>query len=63
MDANCDLAELPLKQLKSLCPKIDKGVYAALTLEGAVAARDHFGGTAPSQVKAAIRRARARLGA
>ena len=63
MDADCDLAELPLKQLKSLCPKIDKGVYAVLTLEGAVAARDHFGGTAPSQVRAAIRRARARLGA
>ncbi len=63
VDADCDLAELPLKQLKSLCPKIDKGVYAVLTLEGAVAARDHFGGTAPSQVKAAIKRARARLGA
>lgn len=63
MDADRDLAELPLKQLKSLCSKIDKDVYAALTLEGAVAARDHFGGTAPSQVKAAILRARAKLDA
>jgi argininosuccinate lyase len=32
-----------------------------LTLEGAVAARDHIGGCAPKQVRAAAERARARL--
>lgn len=62
IDAGCDLAELPLKRFKSLCARIDKDVYSVLTLEGAVAARNHFGATAPSQVKAAIKRARARLG-
>ncbi len=63
LDADCDLAELSMKQFKSLCAQIEKDVYTALTLEGALAARDHFGATAPSQVKAAIKRARARLGA
>jgi argininosuccinate lyase len=32
-----------------------------LTLEGSVAARDHIGGTAPNQVRAAIARHRATL--
>jgi argininosuccinate lyase len=35
-------------------------VFAALSLEGSVAARDLPGGTAPTQVKAAVARARAR---
>ncbi len=62
VEARCDLADLSLDQLKSFCNRIEKDVYPVLTLEGAVAARDHFGGTAPSQVRAAIKRARARLG-
>ncbi|HSS64754.1 MAG TPA: argininosuccinate lyase [Gammaproteobacteria bacterium] len=61
IDAGCDLSELPLKQLKALCDRIDKDVYSVLTVEGAVAARDHFGATAPSRVKAAIKHARDRL--
>jgi argininosuccinate lyase len=32
-----------------------------LTVEGSLAARDHIGGTAPQQVRAAIARARGRL--
>ena len=32
-----------------------------LTVEGSLAARDHIGGTAPNQVRAAIQRARTRL--
>jgi argininosuccinate lyase len=36
-------------------------VFAVLTVEGSLAARDHIGGTAPKQVRAAIERARARL--
>ena len=63
IDAGCDLSDLSLKQLKSICARINDDVFAVLTLEGAVAARDHFGGTAPAQVKAAIARARAKLGA
>jgi argininosuccinate lyase len=34
-----------------------------LTLEGSVAARNHFGGTAPAQVRAAVARAQQRIAA
>ncbi len=58
--AGCDLAALPLKTLQRFSKKIGKDVFSALTLEGSVAARNHIGGTAPAQVKAAILRARKR---
>jgi argininosuccinate lyase len=58
--AGCDLSELPLKTLQRFSKQIGKDVYKSLTLEGSVAARNHIGGTAPAQVKAAIARARAR---
>ena len=45
--------------LQRCSPLIDDDVFAVLTLEGSVASRDHPGGTAPAQVRAAIR-ARAR---
>ena len=58
--AGCDLAELPLKALKGFSFAIGTDVYKSLSLEGSVASRNHLGGTAPAQVKAAIKRARAR---
>jgi argininosuccinate lyase len=57
----CDLADLPLPELKSFAREIDADVYAVLTIEGSVASRDHFGGTAPDRVLDAVRRARAEL--
>ncbi len=56
-----DLSQLPLTELQAFSPLITDDVFAVLTLEGSVAARDHLGGTAPAQVRAAIARARARL--
>ncbi len=56
-----DLADLPLDELRTFNPMIAEDVYAVLTPEGSLAARDHFGGTAPNQVRAAIARARTRL--
>ncbi len=56
-----DLSELTLEELRGFSPHIDSDVYAVLTLDGSVAARDHLGGTAPRQVRAAIARARQRL--
>jgi len=53
-----DLAQLKLEELRKFAPAIGKDVYACLTLEGSVAARNHFGATAPAQVRAAVRRAR-----
>jgi argininosuccinate lyase len=57
--ADCDLAELSLKTLQSFHSDIKKDVFDVLTLDGSVAARDHFGGTAPNQVKAAVQAAQA----
>lgn len=57
----CDLPDLPLAQLQEFASEIEADVFAALTVEGALAARDHIGGTAPAQVRAAIARARAAL--
>ncbi len=50
----CDLTDLGLDELRAFAPQIEADVFAVLTLEGSVAARDHIGGTAPTQVRAAI---------
>jgi len=54
----CDLAELKLEALQQFSSLIADDIYAVLTLEGSLAARNHTGGTAPQQVEAAIARAR-----
>jgi argininosuccinate lyase len=55
-----DLAQLSLAELQQFSPLIGDDIFAVLTVEGALAARDHPGGTAPKQVLAAIARARRR---
>ena len=55
-----DLPQLPLAELQGFSPLIDEDVFMALTVEGSLASRDHVGGTAPEQVRAAIARARER---
>jgi len=57
----CDLAELPLETLRRFAKVVGKDVHRFLTLEGSVASRNHPGGTAPAQVRAAVRAARKRL--
>ncbi|MGD2074486.1 MAG: argininosuccinate lyase [Gammaproteobacteria bacterium] len=57
-----ELCEMTLEELRALCTVIEDDVYSVLTPEGSVSARDHFGGTAPHQVRAAVQRARKRLG-
>ncbi len=57
----CDLADLSMEDFKQLSPMIETDVYEVMTLEGSIASRDHIGGTAPSQVTAAIERAGRRL--
>jgi argininosuccinate lyase len=56
-----DLSQLTLKELKQFSAKIGKDVFACLTLQGSVAARNHTGGTAPAQVRQAIKRGLKRL--
>jgi argininosuccinate lyase len=57
----CDLSALALAELRQFSPLVAQDVYAVLTLEGSVASRDHPGGTAPAQVRAAAAAARAEL--
>jgi argininosuccinate lyase len=56
-----DLSEMSLAELQQFSTVIEQDVFAVLTLEGSVAARNHIGGTAPVQVRAAAERARASL--
>ncbi len=56
-----DLAEMTLDELRQFSGEIGDDVFAVLTLEGSVNARDHIGGTAPAQVRAAVKRGQALL--
>ena len=53
-----ELATLSLDELRQFSTLIDADVFDVLTLEGSVRSRDHPGGTAPRQVRAAIAAAR-----
>jgi argininosuccinate lyase len=61
IESKRDLSEMSLSELQSLSALIESDVFDVLTLEGSVSARNHYGGTAPDQVRAAIIRARQRL--
>ena len=56
-----DLAEMSLEELRRFSDQIEQDVFAVLTLEGSVNARNHLGGTAPAQVRAAVIRGRQQL--
>ena len=60
-EQNVDLSELPLETLQRASERITEDVYEVLTLEGSVAARAHYGGTAPKTVRAAIAHAKHQL--
>ena len=55
------LDEMSLSELSADTDLIGEDIYNVLTPEGSVASRNHYGGTAPQQVKNAIKEARARL--
>jgi argininosuccinate lyase len=61
VERNCDLSDLKLEELQQFSALIADDIYAVLTLEGSLAARNHTGGTAPQQVEAAIAKARKSL--
>ncbi len=58
IESGQDLSEMSLQTLQGFCNKITDDVFEVLTLEGSVAARNHLGGTAPDQVRAAVQRAK-----
>lgn len=61
VDQGCDLSDLSLATLQQFAAEITEDVYQVLTLAGSLNSRDHIGGTAPAQVKAAIAKVRAEL--
>jgi argininosuccinate lyase len=50
------LPDLPLSELKALDARITAAIYDVLTPEASVASRRSYGGTAPDQVRAQIKR-------
>jgi argininosuccinate lyase len=57
----CDLSAISLAELQKFSPQIGEDVFQVLSLEGSIAGRNNIGGTAPNQVEASIKRARAGL--
>jgi argininosuccinate lyase len=57
-----DLSELSLTDLQAFNPAIEADVFAVLSLEGSLNARNTLGGTAPAQVRTQLARHRDRLG-
>jgi argininosuccinate lyase len=55
-ERHCDLAALPLADLKGFAPAIEADVYDVLSIDGSVVARAHIGGTSPVQVRKQIDR-------
>ena len=56
------LEELSLEELNgNETNVIEQDIYEVLTLQGSIASRDHLGGTAPTQVRAAIARAKLQI--
>ncbi len=55
------LDALPIEDLKAIDARIDERVYGVLSVDASVASRTSFGGTAPDNVRAAIRTARAEM--
>jgi argininosuccinate lyase len=61
LETERDLSELSLEELQSFSEMITADVFAVLSLQGSVAARQHIGGTAPDTVRKAIKAARTTL--
>ncbi len=60
-EKGADLSDLTLDELRQFSPLIESDALDQLSLSGALAARNHVGGTAPSQVRLAIQAARKSL--
>ena len=54
VERNCSLEEIPLADWRALAPQAGPWIADALSLDGAVAARRSFGGTAPKEVQRQI---------
>jgi argininosuccinate lyase len=58
LERNCELADLPLEDLRQLNPAFDQDFYSCLNLQAVLNLHDVPGGTAPARVRQAITEAR-----
>ena len=61
IERKCELADLPLEELRQLNPAFDQDFYSSLTLQAVLAIHDVPGGTAPARVRQAIADARLKV--
>ena len=57
----CDLSEFTLSELQKFSQLIEEDIFSILSLDGSMKSRNHTGGTAPSQVRKAIKSAKKNL--
>ena len=55
----CALDGLPLADMQAIEPRLEATIFEVLSIDSALQARDSFGGTAPAEVAAHIKAARA----
>ena len=63
VERGCALEALSLEDFRRFDARLDDSIYSVLDMDNALNARKHFGGTAPSEVRAACARARKRMAA
>ncbi|MCP5199659.1 MAG: argininosuccinate lyase [Gammaproteobacteria bacterium] len=61
VERGCELHELSLEDYRRFDAGLDESIYDVLDMDRVLKARNHFGGTAPAQVRAACVRARERI--
>ena len=61
IERNCELADLPLEELRQLNPAFDQDFYSCLNLQAVLNIHDVPGGTAPARVRQAITEARKKV--
>jgi argininosuccinate lyase len=61
IERNCELADLPLEELRLLNAAFDQDFYSSLTLQAVLNIHDVPGGTAPARVRQAVSEVRARV--
>jgi argininosuccinate lyase len=61
VERNCELQDLPLEELRAVCPAFDQDFYESLKLASVLAVHDVVGGTAPVRVRSAIQNTRKRI--
>ena len=63
IENHCELADMPLDELRRFAPEADRDFYSHLTLDAVLACHNVEGGTAPVRVRQALAEARERLAA